>query len=113
MSRPDRDLSEDVAFFLTASAILEAAETRHRRVDAGRRALADPLEDEDESEAQEASRIEIVSDDVIEAAFREQGEAGMADLYRDERREFWSRFERGREGLMRPRPAEDRPRGED
>jgi len=113
MSGPGRDPSEDVAFFLTASAILEAAETRHRSGDARRRAFAEPIEDEDEAEAQGALQIELVSDDVLEAAFREQGEEEIADLYRRDRSEFWSRFERGREGLMRPRPQDDRPRGED
>lgn len=113
--RRERDLSEDVAFFLTASAILEDAESRHRDRERRPRGLDEPLEDEGEDPLEEsASPFDLVSDDVLEEAFRERGEEGIAGLYRSDRKEFWSRFERGREGLMRPRPSEDRPRmGED
>jgi hypothetical protein len=108
VSRPERDVSADIAFFLTASAILEDAELRHR----GRerpRALADSLEDEDGDERADRT-TGLVSDDVIEDAFLERGEEEIAGLYRNDRREFWSRFERGRDALMRPRPSDERPR---
>lgn len=109
--RRERDLSEDIAFFLAASAILQEAESRHIAGDENPRRFAVPMEDE--GAAEEGGGIELVSDETIEGAFREQGEEEIADLYRHDRKEFWSRFERGREALMRPRPSDDRPRGED
>jgi hypothetical protein len=111
MSGPERDLSEDIAFFLTASAILEAAESRHIARDGNPRRFALPLEEE--GEAEDLPYADLVSDAMIEAAFREQGEEDIADLYLGDRKEFWSRFERGREALMRPRRQDERPRGED
>jgi hypothetical protein len=98
MSGPERDLSEDIAFFLTASAILEEAESRHIARDENPRRFALPTEDEGEAE----ESIELVPDAMIEAAFREQGEEDIADLYRGDRKEFWNRYERGREALVRP-----------